>query len=151
MKTNVWVIDDQDVYFNLVKNSFPNDAIEYCVFYHFNKGMEAVNLINKCLEQNDQAMLPDIIFVDYYIEGDGWTGDKITKLIVNLYKKHSAKRLKPYIIAFSSIGRRNEDIMENGANESILKSDIDGVCDEIVNNFYDKDAIFSFRKPKILL
>jgi CheY-like chemotaxis protein len=151
VKVNVWVIDDQQINFNLVKNSFPQDAFYYCNFYHFNKGMDAVNLINKSLEHQDYELLPDIVFVDYYIEGDGWTGDKITKLIVNIYKKHLSKDLKPFIVAFSSIGRRNEDIMQNGATLSIIKSEIDGACDEIVNNFYDKEAIMSYKKKKILL
>ena len=146
MKVNIWVVDDLLVSYELVVDSFPSDADEYCSFYHFDKGMTAVNFLNKCLKEKDFDLLPDIVFVDFYIESDSWTGDKITKLIVELYKKYSQMKIKPYIIAFSSIGRRNEDIMMAGASESIVKMEIDGACSEIVNNFYDKDSIMAYRK-----
>ncbi|MFW5800074.1 MAG: hypothetical protein ACOCV8_04580, partial [Spirochaetota bacterium] len=77
MKVNIWVVDDQDIYYDLVISSFPQNASEYTKFYKFNKGMDAVNTINKALLEKDYENLPDIAFIDYYIEGDGWTGDKI--------------------------------------------------------------------------
>jgi hypothetical protein len=148
LKINIWIIDDLKVNYDIVISSFPSDAKDYCDFYHFDKGMDALNLLKKALEEKDFALLPDIVFVDFYIEGDGWTGDKITKLVVELYKKYSQIKLKPYIIAFSSIGKRNEDMMKVGASESVFKMEVDGVFKEIVNNFYDRNAILSYLRPR---
>lgn len=134
--------------YDLVLTSFPSDSKEYCDFCYFDKGIEAVNILKKGLEQEEYTLLPDIVFVDYYLlEGD-WRGDKITKLIVELYKRYSKIELKPYIIAFSSVGKKNEEMMGVGAMESITKIDIGGICNEIVNNFYDKESILEYRKPR---
>lgn len=150
-KIKIWVIDDLTQNYDLVLNSFPKDYNEYCEFYHFDKGMTALNLIKKALEEGDNLLLPDIVFMDFYIEGDGWTGDKLVKLIVELYKKYGKTSIKPYIIAFSSISKRNEDMMLAGANESLNKLDYFGVCQDIINIFYDKDSILDFIKTKYTL
>ncbi len=148
MKVNVWIIDDRKDNYELVLTSFPSNSKEYCDFYYFDKGIEAINTLKKGLEQEEYTLLPDIVFVDYYLEDDEWRGDKITKLIIELYKRYSQKQLKPHIIAFSSIDRKNEEMLDVGATEGITKVEINGVCNEIVNNFYDKDAILTFRKPR---
>lgn len=151
MKVNVWVIDDKLENYKLVISSFPGDANDYCSFCHFDKGLEAVNLINKAIINKDYSMLPDIVFLDYYIEGDGWTGDKIAKLVTELYKKYSLKKIVPFIIAFSSIDKRNEDIMSEGASESVLKDEYNGICDDIINIFYNKEVVMSYIKPRYFI
>lgn len=148
MKVNVWVIDDIVFNYELVIGSFPTDAVEYCNFYHFTKGMDALSTIKKALVSKDSIILPDIVFVDFYIEEDGWTGNKLIKLIIQLYKKYKKMTLKPHIIAFSSTTKRNHDMMEAGAHESVDKVEIGGRYLGIVNNFYDRDSILTYLKPR---
>jgi hypothetical protein len=39
-------------------------------------------------------------------------------------------------------------MMKVGASESVFKMEVDGVFKEIVNNFYDRNDILSYLRPR---
>ena len=54
----------------------------------------------------------DIVYLDYYLEKDGITADQILPEV----KAQAGK-----VIAFSSVERRSEELVELGADEAVVK------------------------------
>lgn len=97
---NIALVDDKSYGLAQIKNAFPS---------HILYDVEWFSSVPEFFLSKKRF---DIVFLDYYLENDGITGDTII---------FDVQQQAKTIIAFSSLSLGNEKMLSAGANYSVLK------------------------------
>lgn len=98
---NIALVDDKQYGIEQIKNSLPSDFSGKIIWF---------SSVKKFLSQPEVF---DIVFLDYYLDEDGITGD----IVVN-----DVRPKANIIIGFSSIASGNQKILRAGADFAVEKS-----------------------------
>jgi len=101
LSVNIALVDDKEYGMEQIKKSLPSD---------FSGKVKWFSSAKKFLSQVEKF---DIVFLDFYLDEDGITGDSVLSQI-----RPKAK----YIIGFSSIPSGNKKLLDTGADFAILKN-----------------------------
>lgn len=133
----VWVVDDLDANHALVRRSLPPGFEAVCELVAIFSAEEALLHIDVALSALEEELLPDVIFMDFFL-GDSY-GNEVTKAIRRIF---ATKRLQgPYIVGHSSSPPASLEIVRAGGDVAIEKDRHASVSPGVRKLFPDVEAL----------
>ena len=117
---NIWLIDDSRINRLSWQRSFPKDIAEEHTLRTF-------ALVPELLAALESGPWPDILFVDFFLDGDYGT------TILEYFAEHPDE--PPFLIAYSSMDRANDGMLQAGAHLKMRKKSVSAIQPSIRERF----------------
>lgn len=132
-KYRIWVVDTKDEDYDLVKRSF--GSADWVELRHVRAAEQFLAEMDRNIFEPDE--MPHIVMLDYFMET--MFGHDILPLFHE--KLMAAADVRPYVIAFSSMEKANQTMLDAGANWEILKDKTQDKLPAITEYMGSRDAI----------